>query len=54
MAFGTHLGFRTDVRYYRAMSDETPVEDTVGETLTETLVSGLSYWRANVGLAFRW
>ena len=54
MAFGSHLGFRTDVRYYSAMSDETPTEDTAGETLAETLLSGLSYWRANVGLAFRW
>jgi hypothetical protein len=54
MAFGAHVGFRTDVRYYRAMSDDTPLEDTAADTLTETVLSGLSYWRANVGLAFRW
>jgi hypothetical protein len=55
MAFASHLGFRTDVRYYRALSDETtPAEDTTFDALTEAALSGLSYWRANVGLAFRW
>jgi hypothetical protein len=47
---GDHFGFRTDVRFYRGMSDNTPQDDS----LTRTILSNLEFWRANVGLAVRW
>jgi opacity protein-like surface antigen len=73
-AFGNGpIGFRADVRYFRAASDNEiddvlfdddlddlvddvvdAVDRTPAERLTRQLVSGLGYWRANVGIAFRW
>jgi opacity protein-like surface antigen len=70
-AFSGPVGFRADVRYFRAASSDTLVEDvleedllddvvdevldqTRAERLTRQLLSGLGYWRANVGLAIRW
>jgi hypothetical protein len=54
MGFANHFGFRTDVRYYRAMADDSLSEVTSADDLTGELLSGLSYWRANVGVALRW
>jgi opacity protein-like surface antigen len=51
---GDHFGFRTDVRYYRAMSDDTPDDVISADTFTRGVLSGLEFWRANVGLALRW
>jgi opacity protein-like surface antigen len=64
------IGFRGDLRYFRATSggdsDDLLVEDAledaldgdldplIAERLTRGLLSGLGYWRANVGLAIRW
>jgi opacity protein-like surface antigen len=50
-------GIRADIRYYRASTFEdaklqngpTPAID-----YTQSLVSGLRYWRANLGVAYRW
>jgi opacity protein-like surface antigen len=66
-AFGGPVGFRADVRYFRAASSDTLVEDVLeddlgdveldqarAERLTRQLLSGLGYWRMNAGIAFRW
>jgi opacity protein-like surface antigen len=49
-------GFRGDVRYYRAVSNSTDVLDPNnidGATFTQVELSGISFWKANVGLGFR-
>jgi opacity protein-like surface antigen len=49
-------GFRGDVRYYRAVSNSTDVLDPNnidGATFTQVELSGFSFWKANVGLGFR-
>ena len=67
---GGPVGFRADIRYFRAVSSSNVdnvltddiLEDAVDgiletsttDRLTRGLLSGLSYWRANVGVAFRW
>src|SRR5262249_13767325 len=57
MAFVNHIGFRTDVRYYRATTVNDLAnrpETTPGQNLTLGLLSGIRFWRANIGVAFRW
>jgi opacity protein-like surface antigen len=74
-AFGAGpIGFRADVRYFRAASnseddllanDLLDLDDSLGDgakvidtpatdRLTRQILSGIGYWRANVGVAFRW
>jgi opacity protein-like surface antigen len=64
------FGIRGDVRYFRAgSSSNTDVFDAddvledaldgvlepgTADGLTRELLSGIAYWRANLGLAFRW
>jgi hypothetical protein len=63
MAFAGNWGFRGDVRYYRASSDsQSPavtadLDDpplSAGDLLVRSELSGLEFWRANIGLALRW
>jgi Outer membrane protein beta-barrel domain len=61
MAFAGNVGFRGDIRYYTASGSdnlEEFVDDTTGDTIGNRIgasaFSGLSFWRGNVGLAFRW
>ena len=67
---GGPIGFRADIRYFRAVSSSSvdnlltddilfdavdrSLETESTDRLTRGLLSGLSYWRANVGVAFRW
>jgi outer membrane protein with beta-barrel domain len=53
MGFAGNVGFRADVRYYRASTNESLSSTPAGQ-LSESLLSGLRYWRANAGLAIRW
>jgi hypothetical protein len=62
MGFAGNVGIRADVRYFRAFSND-EVEDALdldpgtidsGNALASTVLSGLDFWRANIGLAFRW
>jgi hypothetical protein len=66
MGFAGNVGVRADVRYFRGFSDDT-VEDalnldpgtidndnTPGSQAASGILSGLDFWRANIGLAFRW
>jgi len=56
MVFAGHYGVRADVRHYTTTSSnnldllfaETPSD------LTRGLLSGLEFWRTDVGVAFRW
>jgi hypothetical protein len=51
-------GFRGDVRYYRTTSNNTDVLDLSnigdGSIFSRVELSGISFWKANAGLAFRW
>jgi hypothetical protein len=60
MGFAEDIGFRADLRYYSA-GNEPELENVDaagnvdrGDNFAEALVSGLNFWRANVGIAFRW
>lgn len=62
MGFAGAVGLRADVRYFRAFRDD-QVIDAFGETdsnktpqsqIANSILSGLDFWRANIGLAFRW
>jgi opacity protein-like surface antigen len=68
-AFGAGaFGVRGDVRYFKAgASSNTDVFEDIlddaidgvlepgsADSLTRELLSGIAYWRANLGLAFRW
>ena len=54
MAFKGLIGFRADVRYYRASKETTFESTTPAGQFGEALLSGLDYWRTNVGVALRW
>ena len=54
LAFAGHVGIRGDVRFYKAAKEESnPIQNSF-DTIGEAAVSGLSFWRGNFGLAFRW
>lgn len=51
-------GFRGDVRYYRTTSNSSDVLDLNnignGDVFSRVELSGISFWKANAGLSFRW
>jgi opacity protein-like surface antigen len=54
---GGNLGVRADFRHYttRATSNPDLLLETGGATdITRALVSGLNFWRSDVGVSFRW
>jgi len=54
MGFAGTIGFRADVRYYRAGADKTLQSTSPAGQFTETLLSSLDFWRANIGVVLRW
>ena len=55
MAFTGNVGIRGDVRYYRAFnSDISTNATTAADVFAQNLLSGLDFWRANIGIAVRW
>ena len=55
MLFVNNLGFRADVRYYKATTDNNlTTNDPTTSQFNQALLSGIDYWRANAGVAFRW
>jgi hypothetical protein len=56
MGFAGKWGFRGDVRYYRASSNNNlDLTDLgTGNVFTQGVLSGLNFWKANVGVAYRW
>jgi len=55
-AYANQWGVRADIRYYQAQNFSTNNlnNGTVPSDFTQALLSGLNYWRANLGLSFRW
>jgi opacity protein-like surface antigen len=53
MAFVGNVGFRGDIRYYQA-SDNADTVTLPADALTDTILSGVEFWRANAGVALRW
>jgi hypothetical protein len=53
-AFANRWGVRGDIRYYHASTFETEKLTNNINDFTQALVSGLTYWRANLGVAYRW
>jgi hypothetical protein len=60
MAYANRWGIRADARWYDATNASTTTlanaltNNSVPSNYTTALLSGLSYWRANLGLSFRW
>jgi hypothetical protein len=55
MGFAGNVGIRGDVRYYRAFnSDVSTNANTAADVFAQNLLSGLDFWRANIGIAVRW
>jgi len=56
MGFAGRWGFRGDVRYYRATSTSNIdlFDLGTGTNFTNAVLSGLRFWKANVGVAYRW
>ncbi|HEX7797243.1 MAG TPA: hypothetical protein VF456_22935 [Vicinamibacterales bacterium] len=56
MGFSGRWGFRGDVRYYRATSTSSVdvLDIGTGSNFTNAVLSGLRFWKANVGVAYRW
>jgi hypothetical protein len=54
MVFNGSWGLRGDVRYFKATTNDTITDDTPTEVFLNNALSGLSYWTANFGVAFRW
>jgi hypothetical protein len=62
MGFAGNIGVRGDIRYFRAFTDS-ELRDAIGTTDSNTsassqianqVLSGLDFWRAHIGVAFRW
>jgi hypothetical protein len=56
-AYADRWGIRGDVRYYDVANFSTNTltnGSSVPVNYTQALLSGLNYWRANLGLSFRW
>ena len=58
LGFAGNFGVRADVRYYRAFTNSTIAQigngTPVGDAFSQNLLSGLDFWRANIGIALRW
>jgi len=57
LAYMGRFGVRTDLRYYMTSAIdnlESLQGKTAAEDVTQVTFSGLKFWRANVGVAFRW
>jgi hypothetical protein len=53
MAFAGKVGFRGDARYYHA-NTFTADATNLANRVTQTLLSDLNFWRADIGVAFQW
>jgi len=54
MIFNGPWGLRGDVRYFKATTENNVSDTTVGGLFLHQGLSGLSFWNANFGVAFRW
>ena len=53
-AYAARWGIRGDIRYYHASAFDTEKLTNNINDFTQALVSGLTFWRANLGVAYRW
>ena len=53
MAFAGRVGIRGDFRHYNA-STTNVLSGTIADQFSEGLLSGVKFWRSNVGIAFQW
>src|SRR5215472_4565163 len=55
-AYANQWGIRGDIRFYDVakFSTNTLTNGSVPSDFTQALLSGLNYWRANLGVSFRW
>ncbi len=56
MGFAGNVGIRGDVRYFRSFTNNTVTTtgNTAADAFAQNLLSGLDFWRANIGIAIRW
>jgi hypothetical protein len=57
MAFVGNWGLRGEVRYFRAFSASgitTTTSTSPANTIAASVLPGLDFWRANIGVAVRW
>jgi hypothetical protein len=54
MAYVRNVGIRGDVRYFRTRSEINNSITSPSDAIADSALAGLDFWRANVGVAFRW
>lgn len=57
MGFAGNVGIRGDVRYFRAFTNDNITSvtgSTAADIFSQNVLSGLDFWRANIGVAVRW
>jgi hypothetical protein len=55
MGFMGNWGVRGDIRYFRAFSStNTSTPSSAANAVANSVLPGLDFWRANIGVAFRW
>jgi len=56
MGFAGNVGIRADVRYFTVFSNTISTDPNIAaaDLFAQNLLSGLDFWRANIGVAVRW
>jgi hypothetical protein len=54
MGYVSNFGFRADARYFQASNSSGVSGSTPANAIADGLLSGIKFWRANVGVALRW
>jgi len=54
MAFAGKVGVRADARYFHANTFSSLDATSFANLVTQSLLSDLNFWRADVGIAFQW
>jgi opacity protein-like surface antigen len=56
MGFAGNVGIRADVRYFTVFSSDISSDPNIAaaDVFARNLLSGLDFWRANLGIAVRW
>ena len=56
MGFAGNVGIRADIRYFTVFSSGLSTDPNIAaaDLFAQNLLSGLDFWRANLGIAVRW
>jgi hypothetical protein len=54
MAFAGKVGVRADARYFHANTFSSRDATNFANLVTQSLLSDLNFWRADIGIAFQW